>query len=166
MSSVWPSQPCHPDEKIREDAIMGALYLLLDDLAVEIPISVRYSETDMMGVVYHANYLIWFDIARVELLRRLGIEVKKMQTRGFLMPVVEATCRYLSPARFGDEISLKAIPERSTVARLTVHYEVMKRGSRSLLAKGRTVSVLTTTKGKLILRVPDELGQALEHLIR
>lgn len=145
---------------------MEAPGLLLDDLAVEILISVRYSETDMMGVVYHANYLIWFDIARVELLRRLGIEVKKIPARGFLMPVIEATCKYLRPARFGDEILVRVIPERSTVARLIAHYEVMKRGSRSLLAEGRTVSVLTTTNGKLILRVPDEFRQALEHLIR
>jgi acyl-CoA thioester hydrolase len=69
---------------------------------------VRYAETDQMGVVYHANYLIWFEVGRVEMLRDLGFTYQQMEAEeGCVMPVVELSCRYRSPARYDDALELE-----------------------------------------------------------
>src|SRR5450432_2931783 len=68
---------------------------------------VRYAETDQMGVVYHANYFVWFEMGRVELLRGLGFDYKQMEAEDCHLPVVEATCRYRLPARYDDVLILE-----------------------------------------------------------
>ncbi len=69
---------------------------------------VRYAETDQMGVVYHANYLVWFEVGRVELLRELGMTYRQMEAdNGCVMPVVEVSCRYRAPARYDEELELE-----------------------------------------------------------
>ncbi len=68
---------------------------------------VRYAETDQMGVVYHANYLVWFEVGRVELLRALGLTYRQMEAEGCAMPVVELSCRYRAPARYDEELELE-----------------------------------------------------------
>src|ERR1700678_625343 len=71
-------------------------------------VRVRYAETDQMGVVYHANFFIWFEVGRVELLRQLGLDYKQMESQEeFHIAVVEASCRYKSPARYDDELILE-----------------------------------------------------------
>ena len=71
-----------------------------------ITLRVRYAETDQMGVVYHANYFVWFEIGRVELLRDLGFSYKQMEAEDCSLPVVEATCRYRAPARYDEALVL------------------------------------------------------------
>lgn len=139
---------------------------LIHKLAVEIRTKVRYSETDQMGVVYHANYFVWFNMARDELAKRLGIDIQEGEKKGYLMPVIEASCRYHFPARYEDEVLIRAVPERSTVARLIVHYQVIHRKNKRLLAEGRTVNVLMTRKGRLIIRVPEEYREVMRHLLQ
>ena len=68
---------------------------------------VRYAETDKMGVVYYANYLVWFEVARADLLRSLGWSYREMEIAGISLPVIEAHCQYLRPARYDDEIDVK-----------------------------------------------------------
>ena len=77
-------------------------------MAVTTAVRVRYAETDQMGIVYYANYLVWFEIGRVELLRSLGLAYSQLETdHECILPVVEATCRYRSPARYDDEILIE-----------------------------------------------------------
>src|SRR5258708_33493210 len=71
---------------------------------VETTFRVRYAETDQMGVVHHANYLVWFELARSEFCRTHGIDYRQMEAEGFVLPVVEARVRYVSPARYEDEV--------------------------------------------------------------
>jgi len=136
----------------------------LDKFRVTVPLRVRYAETDPMGVVYHANYLSWFHEARDQLLINLGVDIKTAGHTGYIMPVVEVSCRYHYPAHYRDEILVSAVPEETQVARFIVHYTVhLKRHSR-LLAEGTTVNVLTTPEGKLLLRLPEHfqvLGKRL-----
>lgn len=114
----------------------------------EFPIRVRYAETDQMGVVYHANYLVWFEIGRVELMRSLGLDYRTMEKQdGCRIAVVEAVCRYHAPAHYDDELIVGC---RVTVLRrslLKFGYEVLRRepdGERRLLAEGHTTHVAVT----------------------
>lgn len=130
-----------------------------------VTLKVRYSETDQMGVVYHANYLSWFHEARDQLLADLGVDIRAAERDGYLLPVVDVHCRYVYPARFGDRVTITAIPEPAAVARLVVHYQVHRIPSRRLLAEGSTVNVLTNREGRLLLRVPDSLRPLADGLV-
>src|ERR1700760_3080021 len=89
----------------------------------ETRIRVRYAETDQMGVVYHANYLVWMDVARVDYCRAMGFDYRDMEERnGVVIVVVEANCRYLHPARFDDEIAIEIRPSESTAKRVRFQY--------------------------------------------
>ena len=113
----------------------------------ETRIRVRYAETDQMGVVYYANYLVWMELGRVEFLRQLGFDYKSMEIDDDChIPVVEATCRYKSPARYDDEVIVKTT---ATVLRgyiLKFAYRILRAGDLRLLAEGETVHVVTDSK--------------------
>jgi acyl-CoA thioester hydrolase len=105
---------------------------------------VRYAETDQMGVVYYANYLIWFEIGRVELLRQLGFDYKRMEIEDDCwIPVVEATCRYKSPARYDDELIIQTEVAAIRGSILKFRYRIVRAVDQSLLTEGETVHVVT-----------------------
>jgi acyl-CoA thioester hydrolase len=116
---------------------------------------VRYAETDQMGVVYHANHFIWFEIGRVELMRELGFSVRDMeQDVGCFMPVVDARCRYKAPARYDDEIIVRT--RLKNVRESTVHfgYELV-RVDGTVLAEGETTHIVTDAQMR-ITPLPEE----------
>ncbi len=100
-------------------------------------IRVRYAETDQMGVVYHANYLTWFEVARVRMLEAAGLPYPELESAGYRLPVLEVTARYLAPARFDDSIHITATPLSAKGARIEIGYEV--RCGEKLLCTGRTL---------------------------
>jgi acyl-CoA thioester hydrolase len=105
----------------------------------EVRLRVRYAETDQMGVVYHANYFIWFEVGRVEFLRQLGISYREMeQNHHCSMAVVDARCRYRAPARYDDEIIVRT--RLKSVRETLVHfgYELVRASDHTLLAEGET----------------------------
>ncbi|HVJ07951.1 MAG TPA: thioesterase family protein [Acidisarcina sp.] len=106
-------------------------------------VRVRYAETDKMGVVYHSNYFVWFEIGRVELLRGLGFDYKQMEIEDDChLPVVEASCRYRASARYDDElvIETRVTGMRSFV--LKFGYRLLRAADSQLLAEGETVHVV------------------------
>jgi acyl-CoA thioester hydrolase len=110
-------------------------------------VRVRYAETDQMGIVYYANYLVWFELGRVELLRALGLAYSQLEREHeCILPVVEATCRYKAPARYDDEILIETRPSllRSSVIKFA--YRILRKGQNgsepTLLAEGETVHVV------------------------
>ena len=109
----------------------------------EARVRVRYAETDQMGVVYHANYLVWFEVGRVELMRQMGLDYKSMeQEEGCLIAVVEANARYKAPARYDDELIVRT---RVTGARgpiVKFGYEVVRVADSVVLCEGYTVHVV------------------------
>ncbi|GAC1674581.1 MAG: thioesterase family protein [Candidatus Acidiferrum sp.] len=112
-------------------------------------VRVRYAETDQMGVVYHANYLVWFEVGRVELFRALGVEYKRMESEDDCHIVVaEAHCRYRHPARYDDVLRVRTrIAEaRNRVVRFT--YELYHDADNLLLATGETTHVICGANGK------------------
>jgi acyl-CoA thioester hydrolase len=99
---------------------------------------VRYAETDQMGVVYYANYLIWMELGRVEYCRQAGIRYRDMEAEdGILLAVAEAHCRYLQPARYDDEIIVETSVSKAH-ARMIVFEYAIRRGDGQLLATGQT----------------------------
>ncbi len=117
-------------------------------MAVTTQVRVRYAETDQMGIVYYANYLVWFEIGRVELLRSLGLAYSQLEKEHeCILPVVEASCRYRSPARYDDEILIETRPALLRGSVLKFAYKIYRKSvqkgtERELLAEGETVHVV------------------------
>ena len=109
---------------------------------------VRYAETDKMGVVYYANYLVWFEVARADLLRSLGWSYREMELAGISLPVIEAHCEYLRPARYDDEIEVRAEGRLLSPVRMEFEYQVVKIQDQTVAASGKTVHAALDTSGK------------------
>jgi len=116
-------------------------------MPVTTEVRVRYAETDQMGIVYYANYLVWFELGRVELLRSLGLAYSRLeQDHGCILPVIEARCRYRSPARYDDVILIETSPAMLRGTVLKFAYRILRKGpdgsENTLLAEGETVHVV------------------------
>jgi len=121
----------------------------VDVKVVEARVRVRYAETDQMGVVYHANYLVWFEVGRVEFIRHMGLSYKQMETEeNCMIAVVEANARYRSPARYDDElvVETRLTAVRSSVIRFS--YKVLRVSDGTLLCEGQTVHVVVDREMK------------------
>lgn len=116
---------------------------------------VRYAETDQMGVVYHANHFIWFEVGRVELLRQLGFSYKDMEEKdGCFIAVVDARCRYKAPAHYDDEIIIRTHVKNIRESVIHFGYELL-RADGAMLAEGETTHVVTDSQMKMI-SLPDK----------
>jgi acyl-CoA thioester hydrolase len=122
---------------------MSDLRKVMDQGYADARVRVRYAETDQMGVVYHANYLVWFEIGRVEMMRQLGLSYSTMeQEEGALIAVVEATARYKAPARYDDELIVRTRITSAKLALLKFRYEVLRVSDQALLCEGETVHLV------------------------
>jgi acyl-CoA thioester hydrolase len=111
-------------------------------------VRVRYAETDQMGVVYYANYLVWFEVARTDLLRDSGWSYREMETDGFALPVIEAHCEYKQPARYDDEIQIATTGTIVSPVRVQFAYEVSRPSDGQRLATGHTVHAVLDREGR------------------
>jgi acyl-CoA thioester hydrolase len=116
-------------------------------------VRVRYAETDQMGVVYYANYLVWFEVGRVELLRALGFSYRQLEAEhGCILPVIEATCRYRASARYDDQILIESRPALLRGSILKFAYRILRKNpdgvEPTLLAEGETVHVICDSQMK------------------
>jgi acyl-CoA thioester hydrolase len=110
----------------------------------ETRVRVRYAETDQMGVVYHANHFVWFEIGRVELLRQLGFSYRAMERDdGCFIAVVDARCRYRAPAFYDDEILVRTHLKKIRNSVIHFGYQLVRAGDGVLLAEGETTHVVT-----------------------
>jgi acyl-CoA thioester hydrolase len=105
-------------------------------------VRVRYAETDQMGIVHHANYLAWMEVGRVEWCRLAGIRYRDMERDdGILLTVVEASCRYIAPALFDDEVNIRTWLAEANPRVLSFEYEITEIASGRRLATGSTKHV-------------------------
>lgn len=112
-------------------------------------VRVRYAETDQMGVVYHANFLVWFEVGRVELMRALGVEYKKMEKEDDCHIVVaDVACRYHHPAHYDEELRIRTRITESRNRLVRFSYEVFRDGDGTLLASGHTIHVICGSNGR------------------
>ncbi len=121
-------------------------------------VRVRYAETDKMGVVYYANYFVWFEVARADLLRSLGWTYREMEAAGVSLPVIEAHCRYRRGARYDDELEVTAEGRMLSAVRMEFTYEVVRKGESAVAASGRTVHAAVDTAGRPC-RLPERIAQ-------
>jgi acyl-CoA thioester hydrolase len=110
----------------------------------ETRVRVRYAETDQMGVVYHSNYFIWFEVGRVELLRQLGFTYRDMEAEAeCLIAVADARCRYKAPARYDDVVIIRACLKNVRESLIHFSYEAIRESDGKLLAEGETTHLVT-----------------------
>ena len=131
----------------------------------ETHLRVRYAETDQMGIVYHSNHLIWFEIGRVELMRQLGFTYRDMERDdGRFIAVAEVKCRYRAPVRYDDEVVVRT---RLTTVRESVvnfSYELVRADNGELLAEGETTHIVTDANMK-IAALPDKYMKAFRQAV-
>ena len=121
-------------------------------------IRVRYAETDQMGVVYHTNYLIWFEVGRTEFIREKGLSYRSMEEKGVYLPVLESYCRIVSSARFEDSLEVRTWIEEMKTRKMIFAYEVVR--GKEVLAKGTTVHICLNEKRRPI-RFPQWVKESL-----
>jgi acyl-CoA thioester hydrolase len=112
----------------------------------EIRLRVRYAETDQMGVVYHANYLVWMEMGRVELCRSMGLRYRDLEeSDGILLTVAEVSCRYLFPVRYDDEVVVRTSITQASPRLVRFGYEMVSGESTRKIATGSTTHVFCGT---------------------
>lgn len=109
-------------------------------------VTVRYAETDMMGIVYHGSYLPWFEIGRTTLMKQLGLSYRDLEAQGYHLPVLQVTAKYLRPAVYDDTLTIITTLRERPLLRIRLEYEV-QRGDE-LLATGETVHAFIDRAGK------------------
>ena len=118
-------------------------------LAVPLAVRATYRDTDQMGMVYYANYFVWFEQGRTEWLRAQGITYRRMEEMGIFLPVTYCQCRYLKPVRYDDLVTVSTRLENLTPATLVFYYEVRIEGEQNLLAEGTSKHAFMDKDGKI-----------------
>jgi len=113
-------------------------------LVTETKLTVRYAETDQMGIVHHSNYPVWFEAARTDFIRKVGISYSEIESKGLLLPVIELNCCYKGSARYEDNIVVRTHIESMTGVRIVFSYEVFIEGNEKPITTGQTTHVWTT----------------------
>ena len=118
-----------------------------------IQVTVRYAETDMMGIVYHGSYLPWFEIGRTTLLKEHGISYRDLEAAGYHLPVLVVGVKYLKPALFDDTLTIVTTLNEKPVLRIRLFYEVYR--GDELLATGHTAHAFIDRQGRPVRPPPD-----------
>lgn len=109
----------------------------------ETPLTVRYAETDQMGVVHHSNYAVWFEAGRTDFMRKMGLSYSMVEKNGAKLPLLELKCRFKGFARYEDEIIIKTCIAQYTATRLVFNYKVFRNGEQKHITEGETVHCWT-----------------------
>lgn len=116
----------------------------------ETTLRVRYAETDQMGVVYHSNHLIWFEVGRVELMRQMGFSYRDMERdEDRFIAVAEVKCRYRAPVYYDEEVLIRTRLKSVRESVVIFNYELVRVGTGALLAEGETTHIVTDSKMKI-----------------
>jgi acyl-CoA thioester hydrolase len=125
-------------------------------------VRVRYAETDQMGVAYHANYLVWFEVGRTDYCFKRGIRYRDLeQDEGIYMAVGEARCRFISPATYDDEVIIRTRLCRLRSRSLTFAYQAIRASDGKLLAEGETVHIFLNARMRPV-SLPQRVAQSLQ----
>lgn len=130
----------------------------------EVEFRVRYAETDQMKVVHHRNYLVWCELGRTDLIRRLGASYAEIEKQGILLAVVEANLRYHAPARYDDLIRVRTSLKEARSRSVTFEYIIENAETGEKLVTARTMLASINGDGKLVT-MPEQLRRSLEAAI-
>ena len=111
-----------------------------------VQVEVRYAETDMMGIVYHANYLPWFEVGRTTMLKEIGVPYKRLEDEGFRLPVLEVSAKFIRPALYDDTLEVLTTLREKPLLKIRLEYEI-RRGDE-LLATGSTLHAFVDRMGR------------------
>jgi acyl-CoA thioester hydrolase len=123
-------------------------------------VRVRYAETDKMGIVYYAHYLVWFEVGRTDWLRETGWTYREMEAEGLALPVIEAHCEYRTGARYDDQIEVRTRARIVSPVRIAFDYEVLRREDGMLMAVGHTVHASLDRNGRPV-RLPARVRELI-----
>ncbi len=126
----------------------------------EITVRVRYQETDQMGFVYYSNYFVYFEMGRIEYLRSLGFSYSELEKESIFLAVVEAHCKYRSPARFDDLLIIKTWLSKMKNASVEFCYEIRRRDEEKLIAEGST-TLACLDENRRPRTIPDKIKKAI-----
>jgi acyl-CoA thioester hydrolase len=130
----------------------------------ELNIDVRYYETDQMGIVHHSNYVRYFECGRVDMLKKLGLPIEKIEEAGVMLPVVSVECRYKVPARLGDTLKVVTLIDEVPRAKLVIRTEIFNPDGL-LCCEGKVVLGFINSQTRRPVRCPDELANVFDkHL--
>jgi acyl-CoA thioester hydrolase len=113
-------------------------------------LTVRYAETDKMGIVHHSNYPIWFEAGRTDFIKKMGLPYSKIEESGFMLPLIELNCSYKGSTRYEDEVVVKTRIKEFTLTRIVFHYEIYKNNETEIVTSGETEHVWTNREMKPI----------------
>ncbi|GAB4483036.1 MAG: acyl-CoA thioesterase [Thermodesulfovibrionales bacterium] len=128
-------------------------------------LTVRFSEVDSFGVVWHGHYINYFEQGRLDLTSRFGLSPEDLRGLGLFAPVVDIRCRLRSPARFPDVLTIGTTVKPSEKAMLTFAFRLMRDSDGALLAEGETSHVLLTLSGTMLYEVPTELKHRIDAML-
>ena len=129
-------------------------------LSASVDIRVRYKETDKMGVVYHANYFAWFEIARIELLDKLGCPYAELEKKDYFLPVLCCEASFRSPAFFDDRLEVSVEIKKIPTVRIEAEYKVLR--NSDIIATGYTKHAFVSAKGR-VLRPPQDFLESAQR---
>ena len=131
-------------------------------------IRVRYVETDQMGIVHHSNYYVYFEVAREDFIKGAGIEYRKMEAEGIMMPLIETHCRYYEAARYYDELEIETYMSEMSAVKVIIEYIVKRKNDGALIAKGKTVQAFvdsSTFKVMNLKKINNALWNKMKSLM-
>jgi acyl-CoA thioester hydrolase len=132
----------------------------------ETKLRVRYAETDQMGVVYHSNHLVWFEVGRGELMRQMGFSYRKMEREdGLYIAVAEAKCRYRAPVHYDEEVVVRTWLKAARSSVVVFRYELLRAETGEVLAEGETVHVVTNREMRAA-RLPEKYLKVFRSAIK
>lgn len=123
-------------------------------------IRVRYAETDQMGYVYYGNYATYFEVARVETLRQMGLSYKELEDQGVMMPVLENWSKYIAPAKYDELLTIKVIIKEQPQVRITFDYEIFN-DSGALIHIGQTKLVFVDINTRKPCQIPADFRNVI-----
>ena len=124
---------------------------------------VRYSDTDKMGFVYHANYLRWFEICRSEMLRSMGVSYKSLESKGFYLPLSEMHCKFNTPSQYDDILLIETSLDKRYRAGMKFDYQIFSENGEKLLASGYTKHACLDSSGRVVRPPKFLLNVIAEH---
>ena len=128
----------------------------------DVEIRVRYKDTDKMGVVYHSNYIVYYEVARTELFRELGIPYAEMEEHGVMTPILEVESKYIAPAHYDEVITVRATIAEEPMARINITYEVLNEAGR-IINTGRTVLGFVNSETRRPCRAPQQFVEIIRE---
>ncbi len=127
--------------------------------------TVRFQEVDEWGIAWYGHYAGWFELGRMELMRKFDLLPRQFVEMGYIAPVVKLKCEYKEPARTGDRIIIKTTVLKPDTAALTFCFEIYRKDDQKLLARGETVQVLMTTGGTLLYCFPEDVRLKINRML-